>query len=166
MLFLHANTRALTWHREGGGGSFVPSGKRTYFGDRAVLDYRRNPVRWDSTETHAARLIVGFNVGGEPRWSVEDVIPIVAAVRKDQGDKQGATFLYQKGLYRHHVSGQLVEENGAQVVIIDVWGTPREAFHTEMMTLAETLAARLEQEEVILEFQVNGVTTSTLGVYA
>lgn len=166
-LTLRANPGKHTWRGPSGGGSFTPRGRALVEGSAKELDIKANPARWESDETYAARVIVGFNVHNEPRWSVDDVIPIVKRVRDRQHGKQGASFVLQRGIYQHKDDEKrIVEEEGVQILIIDVWSTPLRTFEKEMVELGEILADKLQQEEVIVEIQRNGVTVKTFGVVA
>jgi hypothetical protein len=165
MVAFRANPGVFTWRAPNGrGGSFQPQGKVVFVGDKELLDFQKNPETWESADTLSSRIIVGLNVGGDPRWKIEDVISVVRDIRERIHDKPGATFIAQKGVYRHRESGEVVEEDGVQVIIIDLWATPEKAFRAEMVSLGEELAGQLQQEEVIVEIQKNGVTQTTIGV--
>lgn len=138
-------------------GSFRPRGRL-----REVGKMRHNPAAWSSKDTLSARLFVGFNVDDKPTYSLQDLIELVGDFREHQ-NKAGASFLAQTGIYQHK-NGPVVEEEGAQVIIIDVWDTPEKAFVDEMIALAEAVAQDMDQEEVVVEIQRNGVTTEVLGV--
>jgi hypothetical protein len=138
-------------------GSFKPKGKL-----HEVGEMRQNPAAWRSKDTLSARLFVGFNVDDKPTYSLDDLIELVGEYREHQ-KKAGASFLAQTGIYQHK-NGPIVEEEGAQVIIIDVWDTPEDAFADEMIDLAETIAEDMQQEEVVVEIQKNGITTEVLGV--
>lgn len=135
-------------------GFFYPQGKLT------VID---NPPIWKEARPWAARLIVGFNVGRRPRWKLADLLPIVKRVRTRQSGDPAATFLAQKGIYKHARSGLVVTENGAQVFIIAHRTTPA-IFRRQMIALAETIARELRQAEVVLELQHGGITREVMGI--
>lgn len=159
-----ADTRTKSWRSPSGQhqGSFRPNGPVIAHGP---LPTSRNPEAWESDDpVLAARLFVGFNVGPRPVWTIDDLIPIVRRVRERQGHKADATFLVQKGIYTSMKDSSVVEEDGAQVIVLDLDGTPAKAFKDEMVELGETIATRLEQETVILELQKGGLTTSTIGI--
>ena len=139
------------------GGMFRPNGRLTYHGMHI------NPDHGSSEKTRAGRIIVGFNVGGEPKYGMEDLIRIVKRVRQEQVGNPSSTFIAQTGICQHH-SGDVVTEQGAQVIIIDTMSTKRKAFTRQMVELAETIARELEQEEVIVEIQKNGISEVTIGV--
>lgn len=124
-----------------------------------------NPVAWESKDTLSARLFVGFSVGSEPRWSIDDLIEIVKDVREVQSPEDpSGTFLAQKGIYKYRSTGKTVEEDGGQVIIIDTQGLEQPVFEDQMVDLAEEIAARLEQEMVVIEIQRRGIVERTIGV--
>lgn len=162
-LSVPCNIGRLDW-RSGG---FVPRGPLAPFGQAdAQFGGIRPKILWEQKNTIAARLFVGFNVGAEPRYSVDDLIPIVRRIRGRQtrGKAPDATFLLQKGIYKSRRGKQIVEEDGAQVVIIDTVGVDPEKFENQMLVLAAEIASRLWQEAVIVEIQKNGITQKTIGV--
>jgi hypothetical protein len=163
MRVIPADTRATSWAASGGrSGSFRPNGKLTTVGDAALAP---NPTSWRAKSPMlAARLFVGFNVGSKPRWHVDDLIRIVKATRKKQGHPQDASFLLQKGVYTSRQSGKTVTENGSQVVLLNIDGVSLKAFEAEMLALAEGVAEKLKQEEVIVEIQKGGIAVRTFGV--
>lgn len=120
---------------------------------------------WRSTDALSARLFVGFNVGTEPCYDEEDLIPIVREVRLAQAPEDpSATFLLQRGIYRYKETGKIIEKDGAQVVIIDTLGTDQQTFEAQMVELAETIARRLQQELIVVEIQRRGIVQVTIGV--
>lgn len=122
-------------------------------------------VAWESKDTLAARLFVGFSVGAEPRYDLDDLIAIVRAARERQApDDPSATFLAQRGLYKYKGTGRVVEEDGGQVIVIDTQGLPPAEFERQMVGLAEEIASRLEQEMVVVELQRSGLVEKTIGV--
>ncbi len=165
---INADMRLKTWRSKDGkhAGHFRPNGSAIFVGDESV--FRRNPETWDNnaedTPTLSARIFVGFNVGHVPTYNVDQLIEIVQAVRREQGHKPDSSFIAQKGLYTSKRDGSLVTEDGAQVVIINLAGDDMTTFRNEMMVLAETIAGQMQQEEVILEMQRDGMTTRTSGV--
>jgi hypothetical protein len=134
-------------------------------GQITETSYRRNPEAWDTKTTLAARIFVGFNVGDTPTYKLDDLVKVTSKIRLEQG-KPNASFLAQKGIYQHKDGTGIVTEDSGQIIIIDVWSTPKKAFRAEMIELAETIARRMHQEEVVVELQKNGVTQETIGVTA
>lgn len=152
---------------DGRQGVFSPRGRLEEFGEDAdKIDLRKNPAAWDSDETLAARIFVGLNDGDVPAYTFDQIVEAVKSFREEKHNKVGASFLAQRGWYLHKDGKHAVEEDAVQIVIIDVWGTPRRRFDQEMIELAEELAAVFNQEEVIVEIQKNGVTQRTIGVVA
>jgi hypothetical protein len=144
---------------------FNPKGPTAYHGDFSRVSRRENPTNWRSDDTLAARIFVGFNVGDEPAYRLDDLVDLVGEIRRAQG-KPNATFMSQKGIYQHHDSRHIVEEDGAQIIIIDTWSTPINDFAEEMVAMAEAIAESMSQEEVIVEIQRNGLTQEVMGVSA
>jgi hypothetical protein len=122
---------------------------------------------WTSEDTLAARLIVGFSVGNAPTWTVDDLIPIVRAVRTKQSGDPSASFIMQKGIYQHRDPHRgVVVEDGAQVLIINMSDATPEEFEDQIIELAEVIAKKLDQETIIVEIQRNGITQRVHGVEA
>lgn len=143
---------------------FNPKGEVTYYGDFSQISRRTNPERWRSKDTLASRIFVGFNVQDAPTYGIDDLVELVGGLRREAG-KPNATFMAQKGIYQHHGdSRHIVQEDGAQIIIIDTWDTPVDVFTDEMISLAEEIATQMEQEEVIVEIQRNGISMEVIGV--
>lgn len=141
------------------GGSFRRKGPLHYHG------LHPNRTRWRSADPMlAARMFVGFNVADEPTYSIDHLIGVVRDARTLQGREPSSSFLYQRGIYAHEAGGDVVEEDGAQVIILNTSGLPAEAFRTEMLEVAEQIARKMDQEEVIVELQRGGVTEEVIGV--
>lgn len=139
-------------------GTFRPQGRLTHHGSHV------NPRDWQSTETLAARIIVGFNVGSVPTWSMDHLIPIVERERAEQVGDPSSTFIAQRGIYQHRDGKQIVTEDGAQVIIIDTRSTDAQEFEDQMVHLGEVICSELKQETVVVEIQRNGVTVKTMGI--
>ncbi len=158
-----ANPGPATW----GGprpGSFRPLGAPVYVPERASLGEALEAVEWRSRETLAARLFVGFSVGSVPTYSLQDLIDIVREAReRDTPDDPSASFIAQRGIYRYR-AGDVVEEDGGQVIVIDTQGLPPERFEAQVVGLAEEICRRMRQELVVVELQKNGLVVQTLGV--
>lgn len=156
-----ANSRKLEWQ----GGSFRPNGPRSGYGDDGAR-LAKNFTRWSSNEMIlAARIFVGFNVGPEPVYTLEDLVEIVKNARWAQTGDPSSTFIAQRGVYRHE-GGEVVEEDGAQVIILNTTDMPYKEFVDQIVMLAEAIAERMRQEEVIVEIQRGGITQQVLGVGA
>src|SRR5262245_1785574 len=78
-IVIPVDTREAVWTGpDGRVRSFRPSGKRRSEG---LIPNRRT---WSSKETWAARLFVGFNVGHDTVWEMDDLVAIVRTVREAQ----------------------------------------------------------------------------------
>ncbi len=144
-------------------GSFRPQGRVSHHSRGTPL----SAISWTSTSTLAGRIFVGFSVGGTPRYTLDDLIAIVREFREVQapGDPS-ATFLAQRGIYKYKSTGQIVEEDGGQAIIIDTQDTEENTFKSQMVDIAEAIVVRMKQELVIVEIQRNGLAVMALGVVA
>jgi hypothetical protein len=99
------------------------------------------------------------------RHTMEEVIALVEELRERQAHDPGATFIPQKGVYKH-AGGAVIEEDSIRVIILnlDPDEEPRQQFKEHLFDVASALAKRLNQELVILEFQQAGVTDRVWGV--
>jgi len=162
-----AHTGATSWsHPTGAEGHFRPNGKLELV---TSADMTPNLSTWSAkgSQTMAARIFVGFNVGGKPKWSMEDLIKVVRVARTAQHQREDASFVAQKGIYTHTVLGRrpkVIEEKGAQVILIRMPDEPAKAFRGHMIELAEQIADRLKQAEVVLELQRGGIVQEVMGV--
>ena len=175
---IEANLGQASWARPNGkkgpeSGRFRPKGEVVIVGERHVkiheqmvaLAATENPAEWESDEPMlAARLFVGFNVGQKPTYEVDDLLPIVLAVREGQGHAPDASFLLQKGIYTSMRDKSIVEEDGAQVIVLNLDGAPQKTFERDMVELGEIIAKSMQQETVIVEIQKGGITTKVVGV--
>ncbi len=147
------------------GGWFRPEGQLGVVNDDGRLFGLDATRRWTSADTLSARIIVGFNVGDRPRWSIDDLIPLVQEIRMEQTGDPSASFLAQRGIYQHSDPRRgVVTEDSAQIIIIDTHGLSEGVFEEQMIELAGDIAERLKQEEVIVEIQRNGVTQRVHGI--
>jgi hypothetical protein len=170
-MILHAYVGEATHHLKSGSvRRFRPKGEMLVcMPDGRMMgaeDRKRNPVEKLGECTLSARLFVGLNVGQTPRFTIKQVVDATIEIRKKQKQLPDATFLAQKGVYSESKSGQLVEEDSVQIIIIDVMGTPEDKFTEYMTQLGEELRRRFEQESVIVEVQRRGVVQSVYSVYA
>lgn len=160
-----ANIGPAHWNTPNGYGSFRPKG-RLYIvtvEDGMIPNPRPETWRQPGRDTVSARLFVGFNVQGEPTWTIDDLIEIVRRVRTDQGKPTDSSFLAQKGIYTSALTGQIETEEGAQIVIINLTGDSLESFTNQIVDLAEAIADELDQERVIAEIQQAGIVVETIG---
>jgi hypothetical protein len=112
----------------------------------------------------AARIFVGFSVGHDAVYSMDDVIPLVKRVRMKQGVPPDASFLYQRGMYTHADGSGTVTEDGAQIVLLNLSGASQEEFTNQMIELANVIREELQQESVIIEIQSKGIVQEVIGV--
>lgn len=159
---VQANFGPKGWTPKGrSSGFFRPNGPLIRVDPKGVVP---NPPTWTSEDPmQAARLFVGFNVGNKPTYKLEQLVSLVRSVRKKQEAKPDSTFLAQQGIYTGK-DGTSVHEDGAQVIILNTDGIPATDFRGQMIELAETIAERFRQEEVILEMQRGGMSELTMGV--
>jgi hypothetical protein len=163
------NPKQLSWTNRNGGGSFTPRGKLVCYGDAQIL---ANPRRWESADTYSARIVVGFRPkDAPPDFEVRDVgakedqlVNLVRRIRTKQVGDPGATFLAQRGLYRHSESGEVVDEPGMQILLINTTGETPRRFERQVEILAELIVEAFDQEEVIVEIQKNGVSQKVFGI--
>lgn len=161
-----ANFGSLSW----GGpypGMFRPQGKLQYHGDTDQL-FREightNPASRSRKVSAGARIIVGFNVGKKPRWTMADLVSVVRKVRIRQVGQPDATFVAQTGMYTHQgltaKKGVVVTEKGGQVLIKNLphLKTGEAEFKAQMIELAEEICRALKQEIVIVDYQERGLS--------
>lgn len=176
-------SRAIWRNPQGLAGSFQPEGRIVPAYKRA-RGIRANPRSFfDDHDTYSARLFVGFNVGTEAVYNMDDLIKVVKRVRLRQIGTPDSSFLYQKGLFKHTAQGTLrgkvIIENSAQVIILNLPYKvtkgehkgqyrllPFKTFERHMEKLAEEICRSLHQEEVIIQMQKNGVVMHTIGMTA
>jgi filamentous hemagglutinin family protein len=166
MTVLPANIGHASWHHKNGRtGTFRPKGRLYLVTHKDTATPNPDPRTWREPggKTLAARLFVGFNVQGQPTWSMDDLIRVVRDVRLAQGKPTDSSFLAQKGIYTSQVSGQLEVEEGAQVILINLSGDSVEAFTDQIIELAEAIAGAFDQEVVIAEIQEGGRVIETVG---
>lgn len=142
---------------------FTPVGPRLFRG-RGTRGFVENPALWSGEPADAARLFVGLNVGDTPTWSIKDVMEIVGAERMAQTGDPSASFVGQRGIFKHG-AGHVVEEDSVQVVVLNLdESVSRDRFEQQMVRLATRLADVLQQELVIVEMQHGGRADKTIGV--
>lgn len=159
-MILPTDNRPAIWSTPNGVRAFRPHGRK-YLGGRR---YKPNRTTWESADTYSARLFVGFNVGQQTVYDMDDLVDIVRAVREEQTGDPSSSFVYQHGIYKHG-SGEIVEEPGAQVIVINM-AEPADEFARQMTELGEAIAEQMQQEEVVVEIQRNGIVERVFGVSA
>lgn len=154
------DNRPITWQDKRSAGYFQPHGDFERHGS-----LQENPRTWSGQKAvWSARVIVGFKRRGKKPATLNMLVRIVKRVRTQQIGDPSSSFLTQRGLYRHNDTGEIVDEPGAQVVLIDTHNTPPKVFEQQAEQLAEIIARELDQAEVIVEIQKNGVSQSVFGV--
>src|SRR5579862_6917441 len=87
----HAKCGTFRWRPDGAVYRYQPSGA-----DGAEA---RDIEDFGAGGAEGARLFVGFNVGGRPAWTLQQVADAVYTIRKKQGASGDASFLLQRGIY-------------------------------------------------------------------
>lgn len=169
------SNHAVYWR---GGGSFRPEGRLTLVHVEGLVG---NPLQWDTRESWAARMFLGFQKGRrrvpkqEAARRMEKLVQLVREIRVEQVGDPGASFLTQRGMYRHD-DGYVIDEPGAQVIVINVDRVMKkgkkiekvpvtpEQFEKDIEQLSEDLATELDQESIIVEIQRNGVVQRTFSM--
>jgi len=163
--YIPANTGFFTWtvpeRFGGGGGSFRPNGKIRFHGNWKNRDSKENPEEWWDAGGLSARFFLGFNVGDKPTYSVDDAIPVVRDELERLLGNPSSSFITQKGIYKSKITGNVVEEDGVQIVVFDETGHSNSEWKTKMAELAKTLVREFQQEAVFVQLQKNGQQIST-----
>jgi hypothetical protein len=107
------------------------------------------------TPQFSARLFVGFNVGGSPVWTVDDVKSQAFFLRQEMGADPDLSIWAGEGIFQG--KHKLVSEESAQIVILD-FGKDWNKFVDPMIPFAGMLARRLLQESVALQLNDHGVS--------
>lgn len=140
------------------GGEFRPTGSLAMYPVRPSAP-RRNPWLEDfGPVTLGARLVVGFSVGNDPRWTLDDLVAVAQVVLdRHLGDPSSSSFGAQRGIYRHRDGGHIITEDSGQVLVYDAERRDRKAWENLLLAVAEDLGAALDQESVLLDLQENGI---------
>ena len=159
------------WRALGGteSGSFEPQGKFSfaYESGRTALKPRLNPRLSGITDKPvlSARLFFGFGEGPNPSWSIEDVLPIVKRVRKEQIGATDSAIIYQNGVLSHLEKDVTVTEDGVQVIILNLQeAVTKEQFEDQLVELGEAITRELKQRQIVVEMQKNGLYQFTMGI--
>jgi hypothetical protein len=135
-----------------------PKGRLRCVGRRAT----KGQFAVEGVKQLQARLFVGLNVGGKPRWSLADVVRLVLRARHAQGRSAGATFLAQKGVYQVNPKAPIDRENSVQIILMNLYdGLPERTFLTDVRKLAKCLTRGLKQEQIIVEVSRGGRVVQT-----
>lgn len=131
-----------------------------------VVGARQNPRVDYGRGTLSALLLVGLSSPSGATFTIEDIVAAGRDTRVDQIGDPGASFLTQKGLYLHRVTGKVVEEDSVRVIIVHLEGLTGETapqFKDHIQALAEVLRADFDQDSIVVEIQNRGVTEEVYG---
>jgi hypothetical protein len=153
-MILFGNYGPSTWHLRGGTlATFRPTGRMVFTG--------RNPdqtthgeiiIKTRGNETLQARIVVGLNTAGKPRWRLRDVQRVVLAQKHAAGLGAGASFLMQYGIYQEKHGDKIDRERSVQIILLNLFdGLSQRAFLTHIRRLAETLRIKLNQDAVLVQ---------------
>lgn len=144
-------------------GTFYPDRGVFYNGDPAVVQY--NPAHPYGADTYSALLIVGLAGQAGEKYTPKEIVEWVKNYRVAQVGDPGASFIFQKGVYRHKRTGKVVDEDSVRVIILNLAeNESRDEFRRNILAMSEAIRSDFNQEEVILEFQRRGVTLEVFGI--
>ncbi len=125
--------------------------RHSRFGSRAIA--------MQGADLWAARIMVGFNVGGSPKWTIADLRRVVARSLSGAGLMIGSTFVPQEGFYQPAITVKPVAEQGAQVIILNFYDKlPPARFVANVKALARSIRRNLQQSEVLVWVTYRGRT--------
>jgi len=136
-----------------GKGRFIPAGRIRTHGVRYAVSAR---VERTGVRLLTARFLVGFNVGGKPHWTEDDLIRFFVEIREKQERSAGASFISQRGIWHPLRGRREPDEQGAQILVINEDRLTERAFTDETATLGEELTRRMDQDAVYLDIQKAG----------
>jgi len=140
-------------------GLFNPSGRVAWSGPIP------NEAELWTPKLYSARIFLGFNVGRKPTWKMGDVTEWVKRNRRAQGVAPNASFIYQKGIWTHTKGpdrGKSVTEKSTQIVLLNLdKNENRTEFKKHVLDLAQDMVRHFRQEEVVVDFQLNGISKRT-----
>ena len=120
------------------------------------------------------RMFVGFNVHFRPMFKLADLVGetrnFLSKLRwtNDKGISkpfpQDSSFIAQRGVYTHGETGDVVEEDSGQVIIMDTVLFDKAIFLKAMQSLAEHLVVVFNQREVIVQVLYGDVVRDTWSV--
>ena len=144
-------------------GSFSPDkGTLTEVGRIREL----NPAHDYGKKTYGAAIIIGLTDRAGVERLPKDLINAVRDIRLDQIGDPGASFMFQRGLFKHRSTGTIVEEDSVRVLILnlDSEQEPTAKFRQNILAMGEKLREDFDQEEIIVEFQDGGVQDGVYGI--
>src|ERR1039458_1038395 len=116
-MILYGNYGPSAWHASRQRvARFVPHGRPAYYGAPARGD-AEIPIK--GVAALEAAIVVGFNVGGKPRWHLSDAVRVVLAAKRAAGLSAGSTFLSQRGYYQPDVRHKAIGEKGVRVILLN-----------------------------------------------
>ena len=138
---------------------FNPCGPVREFG---VHGKRRNP----KTETGlgkvwGVRMFVGFSVKQKPKYSLASLVSETRDFLRKMNFPEDSSFVAQKGVYTYAEGGTVVEEDSAQVIILDTTLIDKDKFLKVMQDLAEYLVVTFEQEVMFVQVLYANVVRDT-----
>lgn len=164
---LNVNTGPFVYEK----GSFTPAPKFGIVGNKDRL-FQPNP-RTTYGRPLAGLIVMGLTdrANHDVQHSLDEVVDVVKAVRlqqtstsgvPDDGDP-GSTFILQRGLFKHK-TGEIIDEESVRVIILHLTNETPDEFREHLLKLAEIMCEKFNQDELIVEFQLGGVTESVVGV--
>lgn len=160
-MILFGNYGSSGWRLKGGvHATFRPVGRMYYVGRSPNI---RGSTRGDvaiavsGPSQLEARIIVGFNVDGKPRWRLRDVQNIVLREKHAEGLGAGASFLMQHGIYQETKKAHVDRERGCQIVLLNLYDklTLRQ-FLVHIHRMARVLRTKLRQDAVLVQVTAGG----------
>lgn len=144
---------AWRWRINGRDRIWVPTGRLIHV---SRTSRRSNPIHAFEGSL-GARLIVGFNVGAEERFTMDDVRDFVLSFQTTRYNKVGASFVLQEGIFGH-ADGKVVRENSAQIVVYEDAAVGVQEWMKRVAEMADSLREHFKQESVLLEVTHDGKT--------
>jgi len=144
--------------------------------DLSEHDYTENPLEGYVKQIRemqqqpilGARFIVGFNVGDNKTWNIQDVRAQLFILRENQLKQQysaglipqergpGFTLYESEGVFGE-LGKKAIIEHSAQLFILNLDNDPQDLWNESMVSLAIGLGERLSQRAIILELQKGGL---------
>lgn len=138
---------------------FNPCGATRIIG---VHGKRRNPkTEVGLGKVWGVRMFVGFSVKQKPKYSITALVAETRDCLRKMGFPEDASFVAQRGVYTYAEGGKVVEEDSAQVIILDTTLFDKDKFLQAMQLLAEYLVVALEQESIFVQVQYANVVRDT-----
>lgn len=136
---------------------FIPRGRLALYGRNATATRGDAEIPIKGVAALEASIVVGFNVGGKPRWHLKDAVRVVLGVKRTAGLSAGSTFLSQHGYYQPDVRSKTVGEKGVRIILLNSYDLLSQArFTAHVRAVARTLRIKLRQDEVIVSITKNG----------